>query len=53
MNVGVFPIRDHYYEPPFDNRNPQPDFSRDRSLPGIDWNVSGQLEMLEGFTYSG
>jgi Methyltransferase domain len=52
MNVGVFPIRDHYYEPQFDNRTPRQDFSQDRNLPGISWNVSGQLEMLERFTFS-
>ena len=52
MNVGVFPIRDHYYEPQFDNRNPSPDFSQDRNLRGIDWNVANQLEMLERFRYS-
>ncbi len=44
MNVGVFPIRDMYYEPQFDNRNPAQPFSQDRHLPGIDWNVEGQLE---------
>lgn len=53
MNVGVFPIRNHYYEPQFDNRNPNPDFSKDRNLPGINWNVSGQLKMLEKFSFSG
>jgi len=53
MNVGVFPIRNHYYEPQFDHRAPAPNFSRDRALPGIDWNVSGQLEMLSKFVYSG
>jgi len=52
MNVGVFPIRNHYYEPQFDNRNPNPDYSQDRDLPGITWNVSGQLETLERFTFS-
>jgi hypothetical protein len=52
MNVGVFPIRNHYYEPQFDNRIPKPDFSEDRNLPGINWNVSGQLEMLERFAFS-
>ncbi|HET7765381.1 MAG TPA: class I SAM-dependent methyltransferase [Burkholderiales bacterium] len=52
MDVGVFPIRDHYYEPQFDNRIPKEDFSRDRNLPGISWNVSGQLETLERFTFS-
>jgi len=46
MNVGVFPISDHYYEPQFDNRNPRIDFSQDRILPGIDWNIPEQLTML-------
>lgn len=52
MNVGVFPIRNHYYEPKFDNRNPRPDFSQDRNLPGINWNISEQLMMLEKFSFS-
>lgn len=52
MKVGVFPIRNHYYEPQFDNRNPKPDFSQDRNLQGIDWNISGQLKMLDSFTFS-
>ncbi|WP_407931293.1 class I SAM-dependent methyltransferase [Ignavibacterium album] len=52
MNVGVFPIRNHYYEPQFDNRTPKLDFSLDRNLSGINWNISGQLELLERFIYS-
>jgi len=52
MSVGVFPIRNHYHEPQFDNRYPKPGLSEDRELPGIDWNVSGQLEVLERFTFS-
>ena len=52
MNVGVFPIWIHYFEPQFDNRDANPDFSQDRNLPGIDWNVHGQLELLESFTFS-
>ncbi|ORU93356.1 MAG: hypothetical protein A6F70_05340 [Cycloclasticus sp. symbiont of Bathymodiolus heckerae] len=52
MNVGVFPIRNHYYEPQFDNRTPDPDLSLDRNLPGINWNISGQLEMLKTFAFS-
>jgi len=47
MNVGVFPIRNHYYEPQFDHRALKPDFSQDRNLPGIDWNISGQLEFMD------
>ena len=52
LNIGVFPIRNHYFEPQFDNRNPSPDFSEERNLQGIDWNISGQLEILETFRYS-
>jgi len=52
MKVGVFPIRNHYYEPQFDNLNPRPDFSQDRNLQGIDWNIRGQLKMLGLFTFS-
>lgn len=52
MNVGVFPILNHYYEPQFDNRTPKPDFSQDRNLPGVNWNISGQLELLERFIFS-
>ena len=51
--IGVFPIRDHYYEPQFDNRHPKPPFSDDRRLPGIDWNLPGQLALLDRFTYAG
>jgi len=52
ITVGVFPVRSHFYEPQFDHRNPKPEFSEDRKLPGIDWNVSGQLAALDGFIYS-
>lgn len=33
MNVGVFPVRDHYYEPKFDHRSPSPAFFEDRNPP--------------------
>lgn len=50
MRVGIYPLRDHYYEPQFDHRYPRQPYSRDRSLPGIDWNVEGQLRWLAQFT---
>ncbi|MGH8482423.1 MAG: class I SAM-dependent methyltransferase [Nevskiaceae bacterium] len=53
LKVGVFPIRNHYYEPQFDNRDPSPAFAAERNLPGIDWNVPGQLGLLERFRYAG
>jgi hypothetical protein len=52
MEIGVFPIRDHYYEPQFDYRKPKQPLSMDRSLPGIEWNISEQLELLATFSFS-
>ncbi len=52
MKVGVFPIRNHYYEPQFDHSNPNPAFSENRNLTGIDWNVAGQLKMIEKFKFA-
>jgi hypothetical protein len=50
LRVGVFPIRNHFYEPQFDHG--EADFSRERSLPGIDWNADGQLRMLARLTHA-
>lgn len=52
LAVGVFPIRKHYYEPQFDFRTPNRPPSRERSLPGIEWNTAEQLKILETFTFS-
>lgn len=52
MKIGVFPIRDHYYEPQFDYRTPPKPLSQNRILPGIDWNTSGQLKILSEFSFS-
>lgn len=49
--VGVFPITDHYYEPLFDDRHLKLPLERDRFLPGIDWNVQEQLNLLEKFDF--
>lgn len=50
--VGVFPIRDHYYEPQFDMSESKRPFSQERVLPGIDWNVPGQLALLDQLAFS-
>jgi hypothetical protein len=52
LHVGVFPIRRHYDEPQFDFRDSAPSFADERKLPGIDWNVAGQLEFLGKLTYA-
>ena len=51
--VGVFPVRDHYYQPLI---NPLKHLKRslreERFLPGIDFNTSEQLAILKKFNYT-
>ena len=49
--VGVFPIRDHYYEPMFHPRHLRRPLNEPRHLPGIDLDIAGQLALLEQFDY--
>jgi Methyltransferase domain len=50
--IGVFPIRKHYYEPMFDDSPLTRPLSDDRFLPGIDFNVPGQLDFMGKLIYS-
>jgi len=52
FKVGVFPIRNHYYEPQFDYREIERPFTEERILPGINWNVQNQLAILEELNFS-
>ncbi|MCF6262438.1 MAG: class I SAM-dependent methyltransferase [Xanthomonadales bacterium] len=52
FKVGIFPIINHYYEPQFNFTEKEHSFSDERELPGIDWNVKGQLELLESLSFS-
>ncbi len=52
LKVGVFPIRDHFYEPLFDPKHLSSDIGSKRPLPGIDMNVQGQLDLLNKFDYN-
>jgi hypothetical protein len=52
MNVGVFPIRNHYYEPLFDARALTRPLDQARDLIGIDWNLKEQLSLLASFHYN-
>jgi hypothetical protein len=49
--VGVFPIRDHYYEPMFNFASGAGSDGKARTLPGLDLNVGGQLEFLNRFRF--
>jgi hypothetical protein len=50
--LGVFPIRNHYYEPLFDTRHLARDLSEDRALPGVDLDPEGQLKLLGQLDYA-
>jgi len=50
--IGVFPIRNHYYEPLFDDRHLTAPLDTPRQLPGIDFNISGQLDLLARMKYA-
>lgn len=52
LKIGVFPIRDHYYEPQFDFRTKKQYLSQDRDLPGINWNIEEQIKFLDNFSYA-
>jgi hypothetical protein len=50
--IGVFPIRDYYYEPLFNFSALKTPLNQERDLAGIDWNDAGQLALLEKFHYN-
>jgi methyltransferase family protein len=50
--LGVYPIRDHYYEPLFDPKHLSRDLQQDRDLPGIDLNEGGQLDFLRSLNFA-
>jgi len=49
--VGVYPIRDHYYEPQFKFDQLRHPLDQDRNLPAIDFNDQVQLQLLKTFSY--
>jgi len=50
--IGVFPIRDHYYEPLFNPASLRRSLREDRLLPGIDLNIQEQLTTLNSFAFA-
>lgn len=51
LKAGVMPVINHYYEPLFDGKNLRRPLSDERDLPGVDWNIEGQLSLLEKLNY--
>jgi hypothetical protein len=52
LGIGVFPIRNHYYEPLFNSKEIRKGWEKQRHLPGIDMNIEEQLSLLSQFNYA-
>jgi predicted O-methyltransferase YrrM len=52
FKIGVFPIIDHYFEPLYNPKHLKRSLRLDRQLPGINWNVKEQLEILDRFQFN-
>lgn len=52
VEMGMIPVRDHYYEPRINFQSLRQPLNVERDLPGINWNLKGQLSLLRGFTYA-
>lgn len=50
--LGIYPLRDHYYEPLFNPKHLRLPLDRDRNLPGLDLNTKEQLDLLSQFAYA-
>ena len=50
--TGIFPLRDHFYEPLFNIHRLKKSLRAERNLPGIDWNVEEQLQLLANFSFN-
>jgi hypothetical protein len=49
--AGVTVVASHYYEPTYDIRDIFRDPEEPRPLAGIDWNLDGQVKLLEQFQF--
>lgn len=50
--VGVFPVRDQYYEPLVNGTHLKKSLAIDRPLPGLNLNEAEQLALLDKFHYN-
>lgn len=49
--IGIFPIRDHYYEPLFNDAHLKKPLNERRPLPGVDLRHEAQVKFLKKLTY--
>ena len=51
-NLGIYPIRDHYYNPLFKDINLKKSLREPRYLPGINFSERKQLNFLENLIFN-
>jgi len=51
LRLGILPLRHHYYEPFITAMDLRVPLDQERDLPGIDWNLYGQLAFLAELVY--
>ena len=49
--IGIFPLTDHYYEPQFNFHKLNKNLCDDRNLPGINLNLTKQIQNLNKLIY--
>ena len=50
-STGIYPIRDHYYQPLFRDSSLKKPLNKKRFLPGIDWREDGQVCFLNSLCF--
>jgi len=50
--MGLFPIRDHYYQPLFNDAHLTKSLTEVRRLPGIDWRHKSQVSLLSELRFA-
>jgi len=50
--LGIYPVRNHYYEPLFDPGELKHSLNEDRALPALDMNIDEQLDLIGKFSYA-
>ena len=49
--TGIYPVKDHYYEPLINPKHLYKSLSEERIFSGINWNIESQLELLSSFNF--
>jgi hypothetical protein len=50
--LGIYPLRDHYYEPLFNPAHLRKPLDLDRELTTLDWNIEVQLDLVAKFHFN-